>query len=450
MSVHSPNPALVLQNKRWNGLRNILEREGPFCKDDFSASPDNLEFLQTNCKLLVIGAGGLGCELLKDLALMGFGNLHVIDMDTIELSNLNRQFLFRRTDIGSSKAECAARFINGRVPTCRVTPHFKKIQDFDETFYQQFNIIVCGLDSIVARRWINGMLLSMLRYEDDGSLDTTSIIPMIDGGTEGFKGNARVILPGYTACIECTLDLFPPQVNYPLCTIANTPRLPEHCIEYVKIIQWDKEAPFGVPLDGDDPQHIGWVYERALERANEFNITGVTYRLVQGVVKHIIPAVASTNAVIAAACALEVFKLATSCYDFMSNYLNFNDLDGIYTYTYEAEKSEGCLACSNVPQTVTIEDPNTTTLEDVIKQLCDSPRFQLKNPALTTVMKDGKQRTLYMSTVKSIEAATRKNLTQSLGELGLQDGQQLTVTDVTSPSAMTLQLKFQGNEIEMV
>jgi len=134
----------------------------------------------------------------------------------------------------------------------------------------------------------------------------------------------------------------------------------------------------------------------------------------------------------------------------MANYLNFNDLDGIYTYTYEAEKSENCLACSNTPQSLPVEDPNTTTLEDVIKLLCDSPRFQLKSPALTTVMKDGKRRTLYMSTVKSIEEATRKNLTQSLGELGLQDGQQLTVTDVTSPSALTLQLKYQSNEVEMV
>lgn len=105
-----------------------------------------------------------------------------------------------------------------------MTPHFCKIQDFDQDFYRKFHIVVCGLDSLAARRWMNGMITSLLVYDDDGSLDQSSLIPIIDGGTEGFKGSARVILPGVTACIECTLELYPPQINYPLCTIANTPR----------------------------------------------------------------------------------------------------------------------------------------------------------------------------------------------------------------------------------
>ena len=58
------------------------------------------------------------------------------------------------------------------------------------------------------------MIVSMLEYDEEGTLDMSSIHPIVDGGTEGFKGNARVILPGVSACIECTLELYPPQVIY--------------------------------------------------------------------------------------------------------------------------------------------------------------------------------------------------------------------------------------------
>ena len=155
-------------------------------------------------------------------------------------------------------------------------------------------------------------------------------------------------------------------MNFPLCTIAHTPRLPEHCVEYGRVLLWPKEKPFGeeTAIDGDDPAHISWIYERARERAEEYGIQGVTYRLTQGVVKHIIPAVASTNAVIAAACTTEVFKVVTSCAAPLANYMVFNDTEGIYTYVYEQEKNENCLACSRRPQK--LEFPGTAKLQEVM------------------------------------------------------------------------------------
>ncbi|KAL3853182.1 hypothetical protein ACJMK2_016747 [Sinanodonta woodiana] len=430
---------------RWNHIKKFLERSGPFAHPDFEPSPESLSFMRDVCRILVIGAGGLGCDLLKDLALLGFKNLDVIDMDTIDLSNLNRQFLFRVKDVGRPKAEVAAEFINTRIQGCNVIPHYAKIQDFEESFYRQFHIIVCGLDSIVARRWINGMLIGMLKYED-GVLDQSSLIPMVDGGTEGFKGNARVVLPGITACIECTLDLYPPQINFPLCTIAHTPRLPEHCIEYVRVLLWPKEKPFGdgIGIDGDDPHHLKWIFEKSLERANQYHILGVSYRLTQGVVKRIIPAVASTNAVIAAVCATEVFKIATSCYLPLNNYMNFNDTEGIYTYTFEAEKKENCMACSSIPQTFAFSE--TDKLKDIIDYLIESPAYQMKSPGITTSV-NGKNKTLYMQTVKSIEEKTRENLKKTLKELGLVDGQELYVADPTTPNSLTFRLNL-GSKME--
>uniref|UniRef100_T2M8Z7 NEDD8-activating enzyme E1 catalytic subunit n=1 Tax=Hydra vulgaris TaxID=6087 RepID=T2M8Z7_HYDVU len=422
--------------RKWSNLESFLSTTGPFSNSQYEANSQNFMFMRDYIKILVIGAGGLGCELLKDLGMMGFKHIHVIDMDTVELSNLNRQFLFRKKDIGKPKAEVAANFVNNRIKGCCVIPHFCKIQDFESNFYRGFNLVVCGLDSVVARRWINGMLLSLVSYNNDGEIDVTSIIPMVDGGTEGFKGNARVILPGKTACIECNLDLFPQQINYPMCTIAETPRLPEHCIEYVRTLLWGNEKPFGdVCVDGDDTSHIQWIYEKASIRARQYGIHGVSFRLTQGVVKHIIPAVASTNAVIAAICATEVLKLITFCYDHINNYINFNDGQGVYTYTFEAEKKDDCSACSHKPIPLSVDI--NTNLQNMITLLKQHPRFQLLSPSITSWV-EGKNKTLYISNIESLEQATRQNLSKTLLELGITYGSELQVTDITSPKVILI------------
>jgi hypothetical protein len=151
-------------------LMTLLRRPSPFANEtgalpigEFEpqkfapnvTTADMVDSALTHAKVLVVGAGGLGCELLKNLALSGIANVHVIDLDTIDVTNLNRQFLFRRTDVGSSKAQVAAAFINARCPWMKVTAHHGMIQDKDSSFYKSFNCIISGLDNVEARRWLN-------------------------------------------------------------------------------------------------------------------------------------------------------------------------------------------------------------------------------------------------------------------------------------------------------
>jgi ubiquitin-activating enzyme E1 C len=79
---------------QWEDLNRLLNRKSHF-STDFEPDAGFLNMLSDDAKVLVIGAGGLGCEILKDLAMSGVKNITCIDLDRIDVTNLNRQFLFR-------------------------------------------------------------------------------------------------------------------------------------------------------------------------------------------------------------------------------------------------------------------------------------------------------------------------------------------------------------------
>ncbi|KAG0565432.1 hypothetical protein KC19_8G190300 [Ceratodon purpureus] len=413
--------AASLAPTRWADLDRLLLRPGNLVGPGFEPGPELLESLQNDLRVLVIGAGGLGCELLKDLALSGFGHIDVIDMDTIDVSNLNRQFLFRMQDVGKPKAEVAAERVMQRVKGVTVVPHFCRIEEKDVSFYQDFHIIVLGLDSLEARSYINSVVCGFLEYEEDGSPDQSTIKPLVDGGTEGFKGHARVIFPGITPCFHCSLWLFPPQITFPLCTLAETPRSPAHCIEYAHLIQWGQDRQ-GESFDADNPEHMKWIYDQAVKRGEQFNISGITYSLTQGVVKNIVPAIASTNAIVAATCALETLKIATMCSTGMEVYMQYTGTEGIYMRTVPHDKDPNCIMCSpGVP----VEVDTTCTLQKFIDQLLKDSRFKLKL-SKPSVSYHGDN--LYMQAPPVLEEMTRPNLELSL--LTLMDGKTSGVLNI--------------------
>ncbi len=144
-------------------------------------------------RVLVIGAGALGNEILKNLALLGFLNIVVVDLDHIELSNLSRAILFRPSDVGRSKAEAVVSAYQELLPEATVQALTANImQDCGLGLFAWADIILAGLDNREARLWINRAAWKTNR-------------PWIDGAIEGINGVARVFLPGQAPCYECTL-----------------------------------------------------------------------------------------------------------------------------------------------------------------------------------------------------------------------------------------------------
>lgn len=427
MSISKTN-----SDQQFYHVDQFLNQPGPYTDPSYEPGEGVTKFLRNVCKVLVIGAGGLGCEILQNLALLGFGDVHVIDMDTIDVSNLNRQFLFRARDVGRPKAEVAAEYVNKRVPHCKVTPHYCKIQDKDEAFYLTFNLVICGLDSVPARRWINATLVNLVDPENPESLK-----PLIDGGTEGFKGQSRVILPTVTSCYECSLDMLTPQTAFPICTIANTPRLPEHCIEWASVLEWPRVFK-DTKMDADNPDHVQWLFDQASERADQHNIHGVTWSLTQGVIKNIIPAIASTNSIIAASCCNEAFKLATTSAPFLQNYMMYTGNESVYTYTFQHEKKPDCPVCGG--ESIEVSVSQKWTLQELIDYLTGRQDLQIKLPSLATSAGP-----LFFQGPAQLREATEPNLHKTLAEIfngSSNDGGEVTVTDAGLPFSLNLSIKL--------
>lgn len=114
----------------------------------------------STAKVLMVGAGGIGCELLKSLLCSGFKNITLLDLDTIDVSNLNRQFLFRREHVGKSKAmvarEAAMEFVENK-EELNIVAHHDNIKNskFGLEFFKSFDIVLNALDNRMVMHFIS-------------------------------------------------------------------------------------------------------------------------------------------------------------------------------------------------------------------------------------------------------------------------------------------------------
>lgn len=146
-----------------------------------------------NATIMVVGAGAIGNELIKNLTLLGIGRILVYDMDAIESTNLTRSVLYRARDVGRYKAEVAAERAKEMNPDVKAKAFIANIiDDVGLGVFRRMNVVLGGLDNREARLSINQSCYKVDR-------------PWIDGAIEALNGFARVFIPGQGACYECTM-----------------------------------------------------------------------------------------------------------------------------------------------------------------------------------------------------------------------------------------------------
>ncbi|KAF3420204.1 hypothetical protein E2986_05700 [Frieseomelitta varia] len=182
---------------------------------------ENLRNAILQSKVLIVGAGGIGCEILKNLVMTGFVNIEIIDLDTIDVSNLNRQFLFQKKHVGKSKADVARETALTFNPDAKIVHYHDSIttSDYGVSFFKKFTLVMNALDNRAARNHVNRMCLA-------------ADVPLIESGTAGYEGQVELIKKGLSQCYECTPKAA--QKTFPGCTIRNTPSEPIHCIVWAK------------------------------------------------------------------------------------------------------------------------------------------------------------------------------------------------------------------------
>ena len=215
-----------------NNLPNNINRNLLNCRydDQIAIFGQELQEKLKDLNIFMVGAGALGCEYIKNFALMGIscnkGKITVTDNDNISISNLNRQFLFHQNDIkeNSFKSFCAKREALKINKEMNIQDYQLLINDdtrdiFNDEFIEKQNILISAVDNIQARKYIDNLATFFNKI-------------YINAGTEGTKANSDIYYPDKSICLN-DLEFMEKEV-IPQCTLKTSPTKIEHCIEFAK------------------------------------------------------------------------------------------------------------------------------------------------------------------------------------------------------------------------
>eukprot|EP00106_Octopus_bimaculoides_P021056 XP_014788498.1 PREDICTED: ubiquitin-like modifier-activating enzyme 6 [Octopus bimaculoides] len=191
---------------------------------------DNTLYKLRNIHLFMVGCGAIGCEMLKNFALLGLatqgdGLITITDNDLIEKSNLNRQFLFRPQHIRHPKSTTAANSVLQINPALKIDAHQNKVCPqtehtiYTDTFFENQHILINALDNVEARRYMDSRCVTNQRA-------------LLESGTMGTKGHVQVIVPHLTESYSNQND--PLDEEIPYCTLKSFPANIEHCIQWAR------------------------------------------------------------------------------------------------------------------------------------------------------------------------------------------------------------------------
>jgi len=204
---------LAPQGDRYDGLRAAIGNS-------------LVEQLQ-NSSTFLVGAGAVGCEMIKNMVMLGLacgseGVLHVTDMDTIETSNLSRQFLYRNSDVGEHKSDTAAKAVQKFNPDVTVQSYQMRVgpeteETFSEKFFDSLAFVANALDNVKARLYMDGRCVDHKKA-------------LLESGTLGLKGNTQIVVPFLTESYGSSRD--PPEKSIPQCLLHNFPNKVDHTIQW--------------------------------------------------------------------------------------------------------------------------------------------------------------------------------------------------------------------------